>query len=318
MKPKIIFITILIFLLSSVNAQIKPNSKTDGKYYTVNGKKLWTLSFGKGEPLFVIAGGPGFAHTSLRALDTLASISTLVYYDGFGRGKSDTADVITDYSLSRDIEDLEGLRKAMGYGKINVMGHSYGSLVAQGYAIEYPENVNHLILSGPLHSNVMWQENCNNVNKLIKTHYPEIWDSLMILRDQGYISSDPIHYSLYYQIPLSFFFAYNPENYNNQKPLDYPNEFNIKLYYQMVGKDGDFKIGNDGGAFDYRHKLKDLSMPVLILAGRYDRVAVPRMMVLYKEFCPQAEFHMFEKSGHRTFIEEPEKTFYIIIDFLTN
>lgn len=304
-------------MFSSLHAQLRPNSNTDGKYYIVNGKKLWTISFGTGEPLIVIAGGPGFAHTSLRALDTLASISTLVYFDGFGRGKSDTADVITDYNLSRDIEDLEGLRIAMGFGKINVLGHSYGSLVAQGYAIKYSGNANHLILSGSVHSNVMFQENCDNCNREIKTHYPELWDSLMILRDQGYISSDPIHYSLYNQIPLSFFFAYNPENYNNQEPLDYPNKFNIKLYYQMVGKDGDFKIGSDIGAFDYRNQLKDLTMPVLILAGRYDRVAVPRMMVQYKEFCPQAEFHMFEKSGHRTFIEEPEKTFDLIIDFLT-
>ena len=85
----------------------------------------------------------------------------------------------------------------------------------------------------------------------------------------------------------------------------------------MVGKDGDFRVESDIGAFNYRDRLKDLPMPVLILAGRYDRVAVPRMMVQYKEFCPQAEFHMFEKSGHNPFIEEPEKTFEVIIDFLT-
>jgi proline iminopeptidase len=317
MRIKIIITIFLLLLLSLVNAQTIPNSLTDGKYYTINGKKLWTLSFGAGDPLFIISGGPGAAHTSLRTLDTLASISTLVYYDGFGRGKSDTADVITDYSLNRDIEDLEGLRMVMGFEKINVLGHSYGSLVAQGYAIKYHENVNHLILSGACHSYVMWQENCDNCNREIKMHYPELWDSLMTIRAQGFVSSEPIHYNLYNQIPLSFFLAYNPENYNNPNPIKYPNQFNIKLYYQMVGKDGDFKIGSDIDSFDFRGQLKDLTMPVLILAGRYDRVCIPRMMVQYKEFCPQAEFHMFEKSGHRTFIEEPDKTFELIINFLT-
>ena len=317
MKTKIILTTILVFLFSSSNAQTIPDSNTDGRYYTVNGKKLWTVSFGTGEPLFFIAGGPGGAHASLRAMDSLASVSTLVYYDGFGRGRSDTADVITDYSLDRDIEDLEELRKAMGFGKIDVLGHSYGTVVAQGYALKYPENVSHLILIAPFHSNRMWQENDDNCNREIKTQYPEIWDSLMILRDQGYVSGDPVHYNLYFQIPYPFLYAYSPDNYVNRKPLDYPNMFNIKLYYQMVGKDGDFRVESDIGAFNYRDRLKDLPMPVLILAGRYDRVAVPRMMVQYKEFCPQAEFHMFEKSGHNPFIEEPEKTFEVIIDFLT-
>ena len=84
----------------------------------------------------------------------------------------------------------------------------------------------------------------------------------------------------------------------------------------MVGKDGDFIVGNDIGNFDYRKQLKNLTMPILIIGGRYDRVAVPTMMVKYKEYCPQAQFVLFEKSGHNPQIEEPEKEFKIINDFL--
>jgi proline iminopeptidase len=57
-------------------------------------------------------------------------------------------------------------------------------------------------------------------------------------------------------------------------------------------------------------------MPVLITAGRYDRVAVPWMSIKYKEYCPQAEFVMFEQSGHNPYIEEPSKTFELIRTFL--
>ena len=45
-------------------------------------------------------------------------------------------------------------------------------------------------------------------------------------------------------------------------------------------------------------------MPVLIETGRYDRVAVPWMAVKFKEYCPQAEFVMFEHSGHNPQVEE--------------
>ena len=84
----------------------------------------------------------------------------------------------------------------------------------------------------------------------------------------------------------------------------------------MVGKDGDFIVGSDIGNFDFRKKLKDLKMPVLIYGGRYDRVAVPYMMVQFKDYCPQAKFVMFEKSGHNPQVEEPEKLFVLLRTFL--
>ena len=274
---------LILFLISiTIYGQHFPNSETDGKYYEVNGAKLWTVSFGEGEPLFFIAGGPGNTHYGLRYFDSLSTTNTLVYYDAFGRGKSDTAKSVTEYSLERDIEDLEGLRNAMGFDKINILGHSYGGVVAQGYAIKYPENVSHLIIANSFHSYLMWQENCDNSNHEIKTNYPEIWEELMHLREQGAVSSDPVHYEIYGRVPYGFLYAYNPENFKPSGRKPYPNPLNVKLYYQMVGRDGDFELTNDIGTFDYRKQLKDLKMPVLIYGGRYDRVAVPWMMVQFK------------------------------------
>ena len=311
------FFTILLLLIIRVTVFAQfPDSETDGKYYEVNGAKLWTVSFGTGEPLFFIAGGPGNNHYGLRRFDSLSTANTLVYYDAFGRGKSDTAEVVTEYSLERDIEDLEGLRKVMGFDKINILGHSYGGVVAQGYAIKYPENVSHLIIANSLHSDLMWQENCDNSNHEIKTNYPEVWAELMKVRDLGAVSSDPIHYKIYDKVPYGFLYAYNPENFKPSGRKPYPNPLNRKLYYQMVGRDGDFELTSDIGNFDYRKQLKDLRMPVLIYGGRFDRVAVPRMMVEYRMYCQQAEFVMFEESGHNPQVEEPSKLFTLIREFL--
>ena len=315
MKKPILLIFILLLNLA-LHAQF-PVSQTDGKYYTINGAKLWTVSFGKGDPLFFIAGGPGGSHYGLRSFDSLSTTNTLVYFDGFGRGKSDTAKNVSEYTLARDIEDLEGLRKAMGFSQINILGHSYGGLVAQGYAIKYPSNVKHLILANSFHSFVMWQANDDNSNHEIKTNYPEVWDSLMIMREKGAISSDPIHQDLYGKVPYGFLYAYNPDNFKSRGRKPYPNPFNSKLYFQMVGKDGDFIVGSDIGNFDFRKELKNLKMPILIIGGRYDRVAVPSMMVKYKDYCPQAKFVMFEHSGHNPQVEEPAAEFALIRGFLS-
>jgi len=329
MKMVLVFAAIIFHL--SLSAQSSkdtihyPDSWTGGKYYTVNGAKLWVVTVGKGEPLILIPGGPGGTHPGLRRFDTLArSGIQLIYFDAFGRGKSDTAKDVKEYSLDRDIEDIEGLRKVLNLSKISLLGHSYGSVVAQGYAVKYGQNLSHLIIANGFHSFIMWQENDDNSNHEIKTNYPEVWKELMDIREKGAVSSDDKHQEIYGRVPYGFLYAYNPEHFENRQVTGtqtkarrvYPNSFNSKLYYQMVGKDGDFIVGSDIGNFDYRQKLKDLKMPVLIIAGRYDRVAVPWMQVKYKEYCPQAQFVMFEHSGHNPQVEEPEKEMPLIVAFL--
>jgi proline iminopeptidase len=313
---KKIFLLLSIFFFVTTQAQKLPDSFTDGKYVTVNGAKLWVVLVGQGDPMIIIPGGPGSAHLSYRIFDSLAKDNEIIYFDAFGRGKSDTAKDVNEYTLARDIEDIEGLRIALHFDKLNVLGHSYGGLVAQGYAIKYPSHVSHLILANTFHSFIMWQENDDNSNHEIKTNYPEIWDSLMKIREAGAISSDEKHQVLYGKVPYGFLYAYNPDNFLRRGARSYPNSFNPRLYYQMVGKDGDFIVGNDIGTFDYRKELKNLTMPVLIYGGRYDRVAVPSMMVKFKEYCPQAQFMMFEKSGHNPQVEEPSNLFPVIEKFL--
>jgi proline iminopeptidase len=311
----LIFLSLSIFSLSF--SQVVPFKHPDGKYLKVNGSKLWVETEGKGDPLFLISGGPGGSHVGLHSFSPLKDSCTIVYIDNFGRGKSDTANMVTEYSLSRDVEDIEGIRKAMGYSKINLLGHSYGGLVAQAYAVKFPEHTKHLIIANSFYSGEMWQANDDNSNHEIKTNYPEVWEKLMEARENGAHSSDAIHQEIYGEVPYGFLYAYNPEKFSKGIDPTYPNKFNSKLYYQLVGDDGDFIIGNDVAAFDCRMQLKDLKMPILVIAGRYDRVSVPSFAVQYKKYCPQAQFVMFEKSGHNPQVEEPEKEFKIIREFLS-
>ncbi len=157
--------------------------------------------------------GTGRRTFGLPGFDSLAKDNEIIYFDAFGRGKSDTAKDVKEYSLARDIEDIEGLRIALHFDKINVLGHSYGGLVAQGYALKYPSHVSHLILANTFHSFIMWQENDDNSNHEIKTNYPEVWDSLMKIREAGAVSSDEKHQEIYGKVPYGFLYAYNPNNF---------------------------------------------------------------------------------------------------------
>lgn len=313
-KQKVFLLIVFCFFNFAIKAQyLHP----PGKFIEVNGAKLWVEMDGKGEPLFLIAGGPGSSDLYMHGFDGLKDSSLLVFVDYYGRGKSDTASDPKSYSIERDVEDLEGVRKALSLDRINVLGHSYGSVVAQLYAIKYGEHVNHLIIASGLYSGKMYQGADDNFIDILSKNQPELWDSLMSVRKKGFLSKDPIHYNLYFQILPGLVFYYNPENAAKQ-PQDatYPNDFNLKLYYQLSGSDGDFIAGNDIAKFDVTAQLKTLKMPVLIVAGRYDRGHMPTFSTKYKEHCPKAQFVMFEQSGHFPQIEESEKVSALIREFL--
>jgi proline iminopeptidase len=56
-------------------------------------------------------------------------------------------------------------------------------------------------------------------------------------------------------------------------------------------------------------------MPVLILAGRYDRALCPRYQLDFKRYAPLAEFHWMERSGTFSHIEEPEAVMGVLRRF---
>ncbi len=311
--------TIVLFstVLSASAVMAQGSKETTGAYAWVDGAHLWFQIKGRGDPVVVIAGGPGDSHLYLTPwFDELARNYKVIYYDAFGRGKSDRAKNPAEYTFDRDVKDLEGLRVDLGIEKWSVIGHSYGGMVAQAYALKYPNSVDKLILSNTFYGGEMWQENDDNANYEIKNQYPEVWAELMKLRDQGMVSSSPECQRLYGQIPAGLLYYYDAAN--SDKVRKDSLSFNPLVYYQMVGSDGDFLIGGDIGKLDFRTELKNLKMPVLILAGRFDRVAVPRFSEKFREYCPQAKFEMFERSGHLPFIEQPKRYFGVVEEFLKN
>jgi len=302
-------------LLASVGAQTPTATvrHPPGAYAQVNGIRLWYETEGKGEPLLLVPGGPGDPHSVFHPFfSRLADRQEIVYFDEFGVGKSGRAKSNRDYSFARDVENLEGLRKALGFRKINLLGQSYGGMVAQAYALKYPESVERLILVDTFYSGEMWQANNDNSNREIQTQYPEVWEKLQQLRATGQRSSSPEHEQLYNSIPLGLFYFYDAAK-ARLLPSD---PGNLDVYYAIAGEDADFTIGGDIASLDFRAGLHQLTMPVLVIAGRFDRISLPQYAEKYKTYAPQARFVMMEKSGHFPYLEEPEKTLALLREFL--
>jgi pimeloyl-ACP methyl ester carboxylesterase len=138
--------------------------------------------------VFVMHGGPGAAATDLIDQANIGFLSglrgnhDLVFVDQRGTGKSngldcdvgdDPADlktfygdlfplekiracrqqleVIADlrmYTTPIAMDDLDDIRAALGYQKINLVGVSYGTIAAQAYMRQHPEHVRAVLLAG--------------------------------------------------------------------------------------------------------------------------------------------------------------------------
>ena len=318
----VLVLTPLALCKSSSAADAKAQSRAStvsalhpkGDYVTVNAARLWFESEGEGETLVLISGGPGISHDYFHPyFSVLRDSFRVIYFDAFGRGKSDRAKSRNEYSIARDVEDIEGLRKALNLGRINVLGHSYGGIVAQSYALRFPNSLRRLILVDTLFSGEMWQANDDNSNNELRNQFPETWEKIEQVRAQGFNTCSK-EYRDASDVPPAFLMFYNADNF--EKLIESGGSVNDDVYCAIVGEDADVMVSGGIGRLDFRRDLGKLSMPMLILTGRFDRVAFPRWTVQYKRYAPQAQFVMFEKSGHFPFIEETDYVMRVLRDFL--
>ncbi len=103
--------------------------------------------YGQGDPLVLIA-GTGISCAPWRPFQVpeFSKHYQVLIYDHRGLGRSDKPDV--PYSTRLFARDCAGLMDALKIKKAHIMGHSMGGRVAQWLALDYPEKVTSLVLSG--------------------------------------------------------------------------------------------------------------------------------------------------------------------------
>jgi proline iminopeptidase len=285
-----------------------------GRHVPVGDTRLWIEEEGAGEPVLLLAGGPATSHVVFHPVfGALAGSHRVIYLDYRGRGRSEPVENPRNITFAGDVADVAGLIRALGLGPVNVYGFSYGGVVAQALALDHPELVKRLVLANTLHSPEMWQRNHENINRELELQYPEVWDQILALRAQGVLSTDARVQQLY-TVHSRLCRFYDPEN-ASRVPSE-PGSKNAALYPVFVGEDVEFFIGGEVARLpDFRPRLGELRMPVLILAGRFDRALCPRFQLDFVRCAPQAEFRWMERSGTFSHIEEAETVMALLRRF---
>jgi proline iminopeptidase len=300
-------LTFLLFLfISSASSQPSDSLRSNG-FVRVQNAQLYYETIGVGEPIVILHGGPGLDHTYLLPqMNSLATKFQLIYYDQRATGKS--SGIVDSASITPDqfVEDLETLRKALGIERMNLLGHSWGGLLAMHYGIKYPNRLKSLILVSSVGASSEW------LAPFLKTRAQRTtWeDSLAmanLLSSVTFAKYEPQAMSAFTRLTFSTYFF-------NRAYLDSLN-FNLSQntashFLPVFGLMNRFLAD-----YNLILKLSVIHCPTLILHGDYDPVSAEYTKKL-SQYLKNSRFVLIENCGHFPFVECHDHFTNICLEFL--
>lgn len=292
---------------------------TQEGYVDANGVFVYYLSIGKGRPLVIVHGGPGASHDYfLPYLLPLARHRRVVFIDERGSGRSGRLEDPKGYTVEAMVEDVEAVRTALGLGTIDLLGHSYGGVLAEAYALHHPNHLSHLVLCSTFYST----REMNQVFVRMKQTMPaDLRKRIDALEAKGLYGHGKTYEQGRYPeayMKAAWGEAYFPYLYRNHPDAGYDpaaGPMAWDLYREMWGSNGEFVIDGNLASVEYGDRLGSLRMPTLITAGDHDECD-PAMSREMQELIPGSKLVIFPRSGHMTFVDQTAMFLQAVDEFL--
>jgi len=296
--------TLLILLLSLLllKCSTKELYHEEG-FKEVNGVNHFYKILGEGEPFILLHGGPGMYHDELYPFFVdFAKSRKLIFYDQRGNGRSTLEKIdSTTFTVELMVEDLEGLRKEFGLDKLNIIGHSWGGLLAMYYTVEYPDNVKRLILvdSAPVNTELLIA--C--YEKQISMFAPDEWEHVQELwNSEEYLAGNPDVHNEAMRISEGTIFS-NKAYIDDYMKVAAFNEETAKNAVQMNDLATQMKLN-----INVQDKLSNITCPTLIINGREDFI-VEEAPQLAHRLIANSEIVYIDSAGHYPYIENSTSFF---------
>jgi proline iminopeptidase len=216
-------------------------------------------------------------------------------------GPVDSASITID----NFVEDLDGLRRAFGIEKLNLLGHSWGGILAMYYGIRHPDKLRSLILCSTAASFEVFAEMREAV---ARNRLPE--DSLLlesIVATEEFHGNDAGAVERFWRVYFKAYFV----------DQSLATTMNLTFAYNTIHNSSAVAahILNSIGDFDLHADLGVIEVPTLIIHGVADPMPV-RYAERIHESIPGSELVLVENAGHWIFIEAREQFRVSVDDFL--
>jgi len=294
--------------------------KMEEGFVDANGVLVYYKTLGNGKPLMLLHGGPGASHDYfLPYLLPLARTNRLVFIDERGSGRSERLEDASLYTVENMADDVEAVRKALDLGKVNVLGHSYGGVLAQAYALKYQDNIDHLVLASTFHST----KQLNDVFLKMKAAMaPDVRAHIDKMEKAGLFGHgkdyEKNRYTTEYAVAAwgegYFPYLYKKHPDPSYDPADMSG-MSWDLYRTMWGSHGEYVIDGNLVSVEYADRLGTIKVPTLITVGDHDE-SDPSIARDMQRLIPGSKLVVLPDSGHMTFVDQPSMYLKTVDDFL--
>jgi pimeloyl-ACP methyl ester carboxylesterase len=267
---------------------------------TVNGARIYVRVGGHG-PAVVLLHGYGETGDMWEPLAaTLVGDYTVIVPDLRGMGLSEH--VAGGYDKKTEGRDVSAVLDALKVGKVDVVAHDIGNMVAYAFAAEEPNRVTKLVLmDAPLPGVGPWDE-------ILKS--PLLWhfrfggpDMERLVKGRERIYLDRFWNE----------FSADPKHFDEASRQHY-----AKLYALPGAMHSGFEQFHafDQDVIDNKAFLAKgpLSMPVLAIGG--EKSFGPMMATVARAAATNVQGALIPGSGHWLMEEQPQATVAVIVDFL--
>ena len=260
---------------------------SQGSFFLHDDCKVYYEVRGSGRPLLFINGSGSTIEAKSLLVDYFSKYFTVAIHDQRGLGKSSIPN--GPYSMAQYAADAFALADHLGWKSFDVLGISFGGMVAQELAVTFPERVSRMVLC------------CTSPGG-----------------DGG--SSYPLHElaSLDPEIRADRSLSLSDTRFGYQWFLDHPED---EMYRRsaVVTSDAEKRRGELLQLEARRHhdvweRLPNVTAQVLIASGSFDGIAPPANGQAIASRIPSSEYREYN-GGHMFFIQD-RRALKEIVQFL--
>jgi proline iminopeptidase len=277
-------------------------------YIEVEGGKIRYFQYGENNiPLIVIHGGPGAAHNYLINLKDLSADREVIFYDQLGSGKSDRPNNSSLWTVDRFTNELGQLIEYFNFPQVNLLGHSWGTILAIEYFLRKPQKVQSLILASPCLKIEMWHKDTEvNISKL-SGHIQIVLDKY---KNVASIQTEEHQLAL-----LEYYLNYICRMKPWPKVLEDTMQVTNDDIYKSLWGNSELYVTGSLANYDITSRLNEINVPTLLTCGRYDE-ASPETTGYFQSLILNSEIKVFEKSAHLPHLEEEVEYKFMVGSFL--
>ncbi|MET8546231.1 alpha/beta hydrolase [Kitasatospora sp. NPDC004799] len=280
-------------------------------FLSFDGSEISYELAGRGEPLVVLPGGPGADVGYLGDLGGLGSGRTLVLVHPRATGRSAVPEDRSTVSFVQQARDVEELRRHLGAERIDLLAHSAGCLTAQEYLAAHSARVRGAVLTAPV-GRVGREPDEAELAALRAGRSGEPWypDAAEAARRLAGGAAHGAELADLQRRILPFFW----HAWTDQRHIEYRTEHASRVPWYREA----FYAGS-ADATSLPHRLARLAAtdrPVLVLAGASDGMIGTAPARAVAACLPHARLEVLRRSGHRPWVEEPERFVALVEGFL--